>query len=171
MTHLRANKSLWAAGRLRDEADMTTKTRKSAASVPLNTILAGDCIEEMRRLPAESIDLIFADPPYNLQLKGDLQKLTQNELFLDIQEVRKETGMVFQQFNLLARTSAVTPVMARIVILLGSRLLPARRGPAKRSNIPPFSTQSSTASDSDPASVATSASTITSGFAGSTVAR
>ena len=50
---------------------MTTKT-KSAAALPLNTILDGDCIEAMNALPAESVDLIFADPPYNLQLRGDL---------------------------------------------------------------------------------------------------
>ena len=36
------------------------------------TILHGDCIEEMNRLPEKSVDLIFADPPYNLQLGGDL---------------------------------------------------------------------------------------------------
>ncbi len=40
--------------------------------LPLNQILRGDCIEEMRRLPTASVDMIFADPPYNLQLGGDL---------------------------------------------------------------------------------------------------
>ncbi|WP_164116562.1 site-specific DNA-methyltransferase [Sphingorhabdus sp. Alg239-R122] len=40
--------------------------------LPLNKILRGDCIAEMRGLPDESIDMIFADPPYNLQLGGDL---------------------------------------------------------------------------------------------------
>ena len=50
---------------------MKTKT-KSAVALPLNTILAGDCIEAMNALPEASIDLIFADPPYNLQLRGDL---------------------------------------------------------------------------------------------------
>ena len=38
----------------------------------LNKILIGDCIEELARLPAGSVDLVFADPPYNLQLDGDL---------------------------------------------------------------------------------------------------
>ena len=37
---------------------------KSAAALPLNTILGGDCIDVMNSLPAESVDLIFADPPY-----------------------------------------------------------------------------------------------------------
>ena len=45
-----------------------------ADSRPLNRILAGDCIEVMNALPENSVDLIFADPPYNLQLKGDLHR-------------------------------------------------------------------------------------------------
>ena len=36
------------------------------------TIIQGDCIEAMNALPEKSVDLIFADPPYNLQLGGDL---------------------------------------------------------------------------------------------------
>jgi modification methylase len=47
---------------------------KTAVPLPLNEIIAGDCIDVMNSLPAESIDLIFADPPYNLQLKGDLHR-------------------------------------------------------------------------------------------------
>lgn len=41
---------------------------------PLNKVLVGDCIETMESLPEESIDMIFADPPYNLQLGGDLHR-------------------------------------------------------------------------------------------------
>ncbi len=51
-----------------------TLTRPAPATLPLNQILAGDCIEVMNSLPEGSIDLIFADPPYNLQLKGDLHR-------------------------------------------------------------------------------------------------
>ena len=36
--------------------------------------MLGNCVAEMAKLPAESIDLVFADPPYNLQLKGDLRR-------------------------------------------------------------------------------------------------
>ena len=53
---------------------MTTKTSNKAAPLPLNTIVDGDCIEVMRSLPEASVDLIFADPPYNLQLRGDLHR-------------------------------------------------------------------------------------------------
>lgn len=43
-----------------------------AALLPLEQILQGDCIEIISTLPAESVDLIFADPPYNLQLEKEL---------------------------------------------------------------------------------------------------
>ena len=42
--------------------------------LPLDQILVGDCIEAMQRLPPASVHAIFADPPYNLQLKGDLRR-------------------------------------------------------------------------------------------------
>ncbi|MGB1208374.1 MAG: site-specific DNA-methyltransferase [Paracoccaceae bacterium] len=53
---------------------MTKTQTKPAAMLPRNTILDGDCIEAMRGLPDNCIDLIFADPPYNLQLRGDLHR-------------------------------------------------------------------------------------------------
>ena len=37
-------------------------------------ILIGECAAEMAKLPANSVDLIFADPPYNLQLANDLKR-------------------------------------------------------------------------------------------------
>jgi modification methylase len=40
--------------------------------LPLNSIIEDDCIAAMAGLPAHSVDMIFADPPYNLQLGGDL---------------------------------------------------------------------------------------------------
>ncbi len=44
------------------------------SSLPLDQIIIGDCIASMDALPAGSVDLIFADPPYNLQLGGDLTR-------------------------------------------------------------------------------------------------
>lgn len=44
------------------------------ASLPLGQIIPGDCIEAMRSLPSASVDMVFADPPYNLQLGGDLSR-------------------------------------------------------------------------------------------------
>jgi modification methylase len=42
------------------------------AGVRDNSVLVGDCAEEMARLSEASVDLVFADPPYNLQLGGEL---------------------------------------------------------------------------------------------------
>jgi len=38
----------------------------------VDQIIQGDCIEVMASLPEKSVDLVFADPPYNLQLSQDL---------------------------------------------------------------------------------------------------
>ena len=56
---------------------VATKIRAKApktVTLPLDRILMDDCIDAMRSLPAKSIDCIFADPPYNLQLGGDLNR-------------------------------------------------------------------------------------------------
>jgi len=56
-------------------AEQPTSFRPAKAAkreLPLDTILQGDCVAEMARLPDKSVDMIFADPPYNLQLGGDL---------------------------------------------------------------------------------------------------
>jgi modification methylase len=37
-------------------------------------IVVGDCVAEMAKIAASSVDLVFADPPYNLQLQGDLKR-------------------------------------------------------------------------------------------------
>ncbi len=42
--------------------------------LPLDQILLGDCIPMMRMLPSASVDCVFADPPYNLQLRGELRR-------------------------------------------------------------------------------------------------
>lgn len=44
------------------------------ARFPIDQVLAGDCIEQLDALPAGCVDLIFADPPYNLQLTQTLRR-------------------------------------------------------------------------------------------------
>ena len=39
-----------------------------------NKIINGDSLEELKKIPSETFDLIFADPPYNLQLKKELSR-------------------------------------------------------------------------------------------------
>jgi modification methylase len=48
--------------------------RVSFESANGSQILVGDCVAAMAGLPGESVDLVFADPPYNLQLQGDLKR-------------------------------------------------------------------------------------------------
>lgn len=48
--------------------------------IELNKIHHGDCIELMKKIPNDSVDLIFADPPYNLQLNGELYRPNQTKV-------------------------------------------------------------------------------------------
>ena len=43
-------------------------------ALPLDQVLRGDCVHHMRMLPPASVHCIFADPPYNLQLRGELRR-------------------------------------------------------------------------------------------------
>lgn len=51
-----------------------------SASLPLDQVLQGDCVERLGELPAESVDLVFADPPYNLQLANTLWRPNRTEV-------------------------------------------------------------------------------------------
>ncbi len=48
------------------------------AKLPLDQILLGDCVESLNGLPEQSVDLVFADPPYNLQLENSLSRPDQS---------------------------------------------------------------------------------------------
>ncbi len=53
---------------------ITLSQRRKSMLLPLNQILEGDCIDILQTFPEKSIDLIFADPPYNLQLQNELHR-------------------------------------------------------------------------------------------------
>ncbi|ODT79591.1 site-specific DNA-methyltransferase [Devosia sp.] len=53
---------------------------EEASRLPIDTILVGDCIDHMNALPAGSVDLVFADPPYNLQLDQGLTRPDQSKV-------------------------------------------------------------------------------------------
>jgi modification methylase len=46
----------------------------------LDTIIKGDCVAALEKLPEKSVDIVFADPPYNLQLDGDLHRPDQSKV-------------------------------------------------------------------------------------------
>ena len=53
---------------------MVSRPQPKPPAANVDRILVGDCVALMDSLPAGSIDMVFADPPYNLQLKGDLHR-------------------------------------------------------------------------------------------------
>ena len=57
-----------------ESTKMRVRRVEQVVELPLGQIIAGDCIEAMRSLPDACVDMIFADPPYNLQLGGDLNR-------------------------------------------------------------------------------------------------
>jgi DNA modification methylase len=50
------------------------------SELPLNKFLQGDCVDILNSLPENSIDLVFADPPYNLQLSQELYRPNQTRV-------------------------------------------------------------------------------------------
>jgi modification methylase len=53
---------------------MSGMKKSVPVELPLDRIIRGECVEVMRTLPSGSVDCIFADPPYNLQLRGELRR-------------------------------------------------------------------------------------------------
>ncbi len=58
------------------------KSSKKSVADPkwLNSIIKGDCVAALEALPANSVDVVFADPPYNLQLGGELARPDQSKV-------------------------------------------------------------------------------------------
>ena len=61
-------------------ASLAAEEAAAETPLPIDTILVGDCIRHMNALPAGSVDLIFADPPYNLQLEQGLTRPDQSRV-------------------------------------------------------------------------------------------
>ena len=51
---------------------------KRVGRVKKDIVIEGDCLAELKKLPSASVDLVFADPPYNLQLGGNLSRPDQS---------------------------------------------------------------------------------------------
>ncbi|MFT5775912.1 MAG: modification methylase [Hyphomonas sp.] len=77
---MRARVTFWKPVPLSDSFSRNTRCLHGAGKMELkrNTIMQGDCIDILRRLPDQSVDLVFADPPYNLQLGGGLTRPDQS---------------------------------------------------------------------------------------------
>ena len=78
---MRSARSGAAASKVQIQVSRTGPTRRlpeTAPSLPLDTVLVGDCLAHLAALPPNSVDLVFADPPYNLQLAGALSRPDQS---------------------------------------------------------------------------------------------
>ncbi len=89
---------------------------------PKDTILVGDCVAEIERLPAGSVDLVFADPPYNLQLEGALSRPDQS--VVDAVDDDWDKFADFAEYDSFTRRwlTAVRRVMKRdaTIVVIGS---------------------------------------------------
>ena len=76
----RAPRKPQAVSSLARKSGIATLKPRQAGQVPAmqNQILQGDCLARLASLPDASVDLVFADPPYNLQLEGALQRPDQS---------------------------------------------------------------------------------------------
>jgi modification methylase len=61
-------------------AESGRKDFRAPLSETVDTVIRGDCVAAMEQLPSGSIDAIFADPPYNLQLEGELRRPDQSRV-------------------------------------------------------------------------------------------
>jgi modification methylase len=87
-----------------------------------DSILIGDCVAEMMRLPEASVDLVFADPPYNLQLEGALSRPDQS--VVDAVDDAWDRFADFAEYDAFTRAwlTAVRRVMkpAATLVVIGS---------------------------------------------------
>src|SRR5271167_1986919 len=87
-----------------------------------DSILVGDCLAEMARLPEASVDLVFADPPYNLQLEGALTRPDQS--LVDAVDEAWDKFADFGEYDAFTRAwlTAVRRIMkpAATLVVIGS---------------------------------------------------
>ena len=90
--------------------------------MPRDEILVGDCLDGLARLPDETVDLVFADPPYNLQLEGSLSRPDQS--LVDAVDDDWDKFASFSDYDRFTRTwlTAVQRVMKReaTIFVIGS---------------------------------------------------
>ena len=100
----------------------TETERARSPAVPRDEILVGDCIDGLARLPAETVDLVFADPPYNLQLEGALSRPDQS--LVDAVDEDWDKFASFSDYDRFTRSwlTAVRRVMKReaTIFVIGS---------------------------------------------------
>jgi site-specific DNA-methyltransferase (adenine-specific) len=74
----------------------------SQAQLPLDQVIQGDCVEVLRSFPAQSVDVVFADPPYNLQLRGELWR--PNNTLVDAVDDEWDRFTSFAEYDAFTRS-------------------------------------------------------------------
>ena len=119
--------------------------RREDPAPPRDTILVGDCVAEMNGLPAASVDLVFADPPYNLQLEGALSRPDQS--LVDAVDEDWDKFADFAEYDAFTRRwlTAARRVMkpTATIVVIGSYHNIFRVGQSSRISASGFSTTSS----------------------------
>jgi len=69
--------------------------------LPLNQIIKDDCIEALNKIPEKSIDMIFADPPYNLQLQNELWR--PNMTKVDAVDDKWDRFSSFEEYDIFSK--------------------------------------------------------------------
>jgi len=102
--------------------------------LPVNTVLLGDCLELLRELPDDSVDLIVSSPPYNLgkeyedrrELKAYLED--QRTVLAECARLLSEKGSIFWQVGAYSNRGALVPLDVRFFpILEDLGLIPRNR--------------------------------------------
>ena len=101
------------AGRLKEDG----KNEHGLKSLE-NTIVLGDCVEVLNKLPEESVDLIFADPPYNLQLSGELLR-PNNSKVMGVDDDWDQFNSLKDTTNFLKVGSALVKGLKEVRLALG----------------------------------------------------
>jgi DNA modification methylase len=73
-----------------------------AENLNIDQIFSGDCIEILAQLPKNSVDLVFADPPYNLQLTKELWR--PNRTHVDAVKDKWDHFTSFEEYDQFTRT-------------------------------------------------------------------
>ena len=69
-----------AADLARSSTKSANRSKSADDGAWMNSIIKGDCVAALEALPSNSVDVVFADPPYNLQLGGDLSRPDQSKV-------------------------------------------------------------------------------------------
>jgi modification methylase len=89
------------AQRRKPKSQPLAKATASPRPLPVDEILIGDCVSRLSQLPSRSIDLVFADPPYNLQLGGEL--LRPNNTVVDAVDDAWDQFASFADYDIFTR--------------------------------------------------------------------